>query len=81
MGRLRSLLMPDVSQVCDVAAPLAPPSSKSLVIPTVSLPVQFAAQGEHPGRDRAARRIGEAKDACEAALVQALAALRHSPKT
>jgi hypothetical protein len=32
-------------------------------------------------RDRAARRIGEAKDACEAALVQALAALRHSPKT
>jgi hypothetical protein len=32
-------------------------------------------------RDRAARRIGEAKDVCEAALVQALAALRHSPKT
>jgi hypothetical protein len=46
----------------------------------VSLPVQSAAQGEHPVIDRAARRIGEAKDACEAALIQALAALQHLPK-
>jgi hypothetical protein len=28
--------------------PSLPPSAKSLVIPTVSLPVQSAAQGEHP---------------------------------
>jgi hypothetical protein len=67
-----------VPQMCDGAGPLASPSAKSLIIPTVSLPVQSAAQGD---RDRAARRIGEAKDACEAALVQALAALKHSPKT
>jgi hypothetical protein len=36
-----------VPQACDVAATLASPSPKSLVIPTVSLPVQSAAQGEH----------------------------------
>ena len=34
--------------MCDVAAGLASPSAKSLVIPTVSLAVQSAAQGEHP---------------------------------
>jgi MarR family len=39
---------PDVPQPCDPAAALASPSAKSLVIPTVSLPVQPAAQGEHP---------------------------------
>jgi len=55
---------PDVPQVCDGAAALAFRSAKSLVIPTVSPPVQSAAQGEHPhDRDRAARRIGKAKDA------------------
>jgi hypothetical protein len=72
---------PDVPQVCDGAAPLASPSAKSLIIPTVSPPVQSAAQGEHPRPGSCSRRICEAKDACEAALVQALAALRHSPKT
>ena len=60
---------------------LASPSAKSLVIPTVSLAVQSAAQGEHPVIGIVpAHRIGEAKDACEAALVQALAAPRHPPK-
>ena len=39
---------PDVPQACDTAAIPASPSAKSLVIPTVSLPVQSAAQGEHP---------------------------------
>lgn len=39
---------PDVPQVCDGAAPLASPSAKSLIIPTLSLPVQSAAQGGHP---------------------------------
>jgi hypothetical protein len=39
---------PHVTQVCARAAPLASPSAKSLVIPTVSLSVQSAAQGEHP---------------------------------
>jgi MarR family len=39
---------PDVSQVCDAAAALASPSAKSLVIPTVSLRVQSAAQGDDP---------------------------------
>jgi hypothetical protein len=39
---------PDVPQVCDAVAALVSPSAKSLVIPTVSLPVQSAAQGEHP---------------------------------
>jgi MarR family protein len=39
---------PDVPQACDAAAAVAFPSAKSLVIPTVSLPVQSAAQGEHP---------------------------------
>jgi MarR family len=39
---------PDGPQPCDAAAALASPSAKSLVIPTVSLPVQSAAQGEHP---------------------------------
>src|SRR5450631_2393939 len=38
---------PDVPRLCDAAATLAPPSAKSLVIPTVSLPVQSAARGEH----------------------------------
>ena len=38
----------DVPQACDAAAALASPSAKSLAIPTVSLPVQSAAQGEHP---------------------------------
>jgi hypothetical protein len=33
---------------CAGAAPLAPPSAKSLVVPTVSLPAQSAAQAEHP---------------------------------
>ncbi len=39
---------PDVPQARDAAAGLASPSAKSLVIPTVSLLVQSAAQGEHP---------------------------------
>jgi hypothetical protein len=39
---------PGVPQVCDAVAVLVSPSAKSLVIPTVSLPVQSAAQGEHP---------------------------------
>jgi hypothetical protein len=38
----------DVPQVCGAAATLASPSAKSLVIQTVRLPVQAAAQGEHP---------------------------------
>src|SRR5450756_615847 len=39
---------PDVPQACDTSAALAAPSAKSLAIPTVSRPVQSAAQGEHP---------------------------------
>ena len=39
---------PDVPQPCDAAVVPASPSAKSLVIPTVSPPVQSAAQGEHP---------------------------------
>jgi hypothetical protein len=39
---------PDVPQACDAVAAFASPSAKSLVIPTVSLPVQSAAQGAHP---------------------------------
>jgi hypothetical protein len=39
---------PDVPQPCDTAAAPASPPAKSLVIPTVSLPVQSAAQGEDP---------------------------------
>jgi hypothetical protein len=39
---------PDVPQACDTAAISASPSAKSLVLPTVNLPVQSAAQGEHP---------------------------------
>jgi MarR family len=39
---------PGVPQVCDIVTALASPSAKSLVIPTVPLPVQAAAQGEHP---------------------------------
>jgi hypothetical protein len=38
---------PDVPQVCAMAATPASPSAKSLVIPTVNLPVQSAAKGEH----------------------------------
>jgi MarR family len=38
----------DVPQVCDVPATVTSPAAKSLVIPTVSLPVQSTAQGEHP---------------------------------
>jgi hypothetical protein len=37
-----------VPQPCDAAAAVTSPSAKSFVIPTVSLPVQSAAQGEHP---------------------------------
>jgi hypothetical protein len=39
---------PDVPQACDATATLDSSSAKSLVIPTVSLPVQSAAQGEDP---------------------------------
>ena len=39
---------PGVPQVCDAATGLASPSAKSLIILTVRLPVQSAAQGEHP---------------------------------
>src|SRR3954453_6868965 len=39
---------PDVEQAWDAAAALASPPAKSLIIPIVSLPVQSAAQGEHP---------------------------------
>ncbi len=38
---------PDVPQPCDAAATLAFPPAKSVVIPTVSLPVQSAAQAKH----------------------------------
>jgi hypothetical protein len=38
----------DVPQVCDAGAALVSLSAKSLVIPTMSLPVQSAAQGKHP---------------------------------
>jgi hypothetical protein len=62
---------PDVPRLCATAAALASSSAKSLVIPTVSLAVQSTAQGEHPVRYRAARRIGEAKDESEVAPVQA----------
>jgi hypothetical protein len=67
------------AQACDAAAALAFPSAKYLVIAAVSLPVQSTAQGNTRDWNRAAQpdRIGEAKGACEAALVQALAALRH----
>jgi len=37
-----------VPQVCDAATGLASPSAKYFIIPTVRLPVQSAAQGEHP---------------------------------
>jgi len=39
---------PDVPHPCDTAATLTSPPAKSLVIPTVSLPVQSAARDEHP---------------------------------
>jgi hypothetical protein len=39
---------PDVPQVCATAAALASPSANSLLIPTVNLPVQSAAKGQHP---------------------------------
>jgi DNA-binding MarR family transcriptional regulator len=39
---------PDVPQACDAVDALTSPSAKSLVLSTVSLPVQSAAQGEHP---------------------------------
>jgi hypothetical protein len=39
---------PDVPQPCASAAAVTSPSAESLVIPTVSLPVQSAAQGEDP---------------------------------
>jgi len=39
---------PGVAQTCNTAPALASPSAKSLVIPTVSLPVQAAAHAEHP---------------------------------
>ena len=51
---------PDMPQVCDGAAPLASPSAKSLIIPTVSPPVQSAAQGEHPPA-RVVQHAGSAK--------------------
>ena len=39
---------PDVPHVCDAAAALTSSPAKSLVIPTVSLPVQSSAHCEHP---------------------------------
>ena len=39
---------PGVPQVCDAATGLASPSAKYFIIPIVRLPVQSAAQGEHP---------------------------------
>jgi hypothetical protein len=39
---------PGVPQPCDAMAAVTSPSAKSVVIPTVSLPVQSAARGEHP---------------------------------
>jgi len=66
---------PAVPQACDVVAALASPSAKSLVIPTVSLPVQSAAQGEYPViGDREGRRIGEDK------MHASVGGLRHPPK-
>ena len=38
----------DVPQPCDTVAAVTSPSAKSLVIPTVSLPVQSGTQGEDP---------------------------------
>jgi hypothetical protein len=73
---------PDVSQVCDAAAALASPSAKSLVIPTVSLRMQSAAQGDdpligivqHQGSPIAATRITRAAGgAALAALAVAVA--------
>jgi len=72
----------DVPQPCDAAADLASPSAKSLVISTVSLPVQSAAQGEdhltgimqHFGPPVAAVRITRAAGgAALAALAVAVA--------
>jgi hypothetical protein len=74
---------PDVPQPCDAAATLATPSAKSLVIPTVSLPVQSAARGEHPmigvvqhGSPMAAARVTRAAGG---AALAALASRRSRP--
>jgi len=72
---------PDVPQPCDTAVAVASPSAKSLVIPTVSLPVQAVAQGEHPvigvaqhGSSIAAVRVTRAAGAAAlAALAVAVA--------
>jgi hypothetical protein len=54
---------PGVPQACDAVATLAFPSAKSLVIPTVGLPVQSAAQGEHPVIGSSVQHAGSAKPA------------------
>jgi hypothetical protein len=72
---------PDVPQPCDAADALTSPSAKSLVTPTVSLPVQSAARGEHPvigvvqhvGPPIAVRIIHAAGAAALAALAVAVA--------
>jgi hypothetical protein len=66
-----------VQQACNASLPVSEISRHSNGEPACAI--------RCPGRtprdwDRAARRIGEAKDACEAALIQALAALQHLPK-
>jgi hypothetical protein len=72
----------DVPQACDAATALACPSAKSLVIPTLSLPVQSAAQGDdavtglvqHFGSPIAAVRVTRAAGgAALAALAVAVA--------
>jgi len=71
---------PHVTQVCDGVVALTSPSAKSLVIPTVSWPMQSAAQGEHPVIGIV--HAGSAKPrTLWGGAVQALAALRYSPKT
>jgi len=71
----------DVPRVCDGAAPLASPVSEISRHSNGEPVCAIRCTRRTPrDRDRAVRPIGEAKDA-KAALVQALAALRHSPKT
>jgi hypothetical protein len=65
---------PDVTQACDASAALASPSAISLVISTVSLPVQAAAQGEHPVI-RVAQHFGSPIAAVRITDAAALAAL------
>jgi hypothetical protein len=67
----------DVPQACDTPDVPASPSAKSLVIPTVSLAVQSAAQGEHPRSgscNTSDRRLPESESRVPRASCVALAA-------